>query len=453
MLATPALAPAVRSLPRRRARASPPPAPAPRPARSPARLRAVPADDERAPAAAPDDAPSAVASAMASPLPPSSSSSPPGTPRATWRVTTSGALSGLERHEDVLPPPGPGEIRVDVRAIGLNFADVFSVLGLYQAAPPCPFVPGLELSGVVAEIGPPARDLPPGAVVPEYAVGDDVMCVTRFGAYATRVNAPAHQTRPLPPGWSHAEGAGFLVQGLTAFYALSALGGVRRGHKVVVHSAAGGCGSFGLGICAALGADAIATLGNAGKAAVVRERHPELDPEQIIVRDRRRFQAQVEAAAVHIAKRRGEVDAPGAEPDRVDVVMDAVMGDFFKGGWNALARGGRYVVFGAADLTPAGDLRWYNVWGWIKLGWKYARRDFVDPTSLPGENKSVMGFNLIWMFDKVAELGELLGDLGGLGLPAPAVGARFTFDELPDALRKFQTGQTTGKVVVVVEEE
>ena len=118
-----------------------------------------------------------------------------------------------------------------------------------------------------------------------------------------------------------------------------------------------------------------------------------------------------------------------------------------------MARGGRYVVFGAADLTPAGDLRWYNVWGWIKLGWKYARRDFVDPTSLPGENKSVMGFNLIWMFDKVAELGEMLGDLGGLGLPAPAVGARFTFDELPDALRKFQTGQTTGKVVVVVEEE
>ena len=77
----------------------------------------------------------------------------------------------------------------------------------------------------------------------------------------------------------------------------------------------------------------------------------------------------------------------------------------------------------------------------------------MDPTSLPGENKSVMGFNLIWMFDKVAELGEMLRDLGGLGLPAPAVGARFTFDELPDALRKFQTGQTTGKVVVVVEEE
>ena len=110
------------------------------------------------------------------------------------------------------------------------------------------------------------------------------------------------------------------------------------------------------------------------------------------------------------------------------------------------------MVYGAADLTPAGDLAWYNVWGWVKLGWKYARRAFVDPTNLPGENKSIMGFNLIWMFDKVVELGTLLGELAALGLPAPSVGATFAFDELPTAVRTFQGGGTTGKVVVVVPE-
>ena len=98
--------------------------------------------------------------------------------------------------------------------------------------------------------GPAAReDLPEGTVVPPLKLGDSVMCVTRFGAYATSVNVPVHQARPLPAGWSFAEGAGFLVQGLTAFYALKALGGVRAGHTVLVHSAAGGCGLFGLGIC------------------------------------------------------------------------------------------------------------------------------------------------------------------------------------------------------------
>ena len=154
MLATPALAPAVRSLPRRRARASPPPAPAPRPARVPPHVRAVPADDERAPAAAPDDAPSAVVSAMASPPPPSLLLLAPRHPPRDVARDDFGRAERPRAPRGRPPPPGPGEIRVDVRAIGLNFADVFSVLGLYQAAPPCPFVPGLELSGIVAEIGP-----------------------------------------------------------------------------------------------------------------------------------------------------------------------------------------------------------------------------------------------------------------------------------------------------------
>lgn len=77
---------------------------------------------------------------------------------------------------------------------------------------------------MVEALGPPANDLPEGAFVPQLRVGDKVMVVTRFGAYASAVNAPVHQTRPLPPGWSFEEGASFLVQGLTAFYALSALG-------------------------------------------------------------------------------------------------------------------------------------------------------------------------------------------------------------------------------------
>ena len=76
------------------------------------------------------------------------------TTRTIWRVNKTGALSRLERVDgDELAPPGPGEIRVKVKAIGLNFADVFSVLGLYGATPDCPFVPGLECCGVVEAIG------------------------------------------------------------------------------------------------------------------------------------------------------------------------------------------------------------------------------------------------------------------------------------------------------------
>ena len=367
-----------------------------------------------------------------------------------WRVNKTGALSGLERVTDEIEAPGPGEARVKVRAIGLNFADVFSVLGLYQATPPTPFVPGLECCGVVEAVGPAATHLPEGTVVPRLKVGDSVMVVTRFGAYASMVNAPMHQMRPLPDGWSFEEGAGFLVQGLTAFYALSALGGIRKGHKVLVHSAAGGCGLFGLGICQAIGAHAIATVGSPSKAETIRSRFPEYMPaERIIVRDRKRFGDQV-AAAVDAIVVGSDNHVGGSDNGGCDIVMDAVMGDYFKGGWENLGRGGRYVVYGAADLTPSGDL---GILGWIKLAWKYVRRPFVDPTNLPGENKSVMGFNLIWMFDKIVELGELLRDLTALNLPAPKVGQTFHFDNLPTAIRTFQGGNTTGKCVVVVPPE
>ena len=143
------------------------------------------------------------------------------------------------------------------------------MLGLYQATPPTPFVPGLECCGVVTALGPPRADLPEGTVVPDLKVGDSVMCVTRFGAYATKVNAQTHQTRKLPAGWTHEQGAAFLVQGLTAYYALRALGNVRKGHTVLVHSAAGGCGLFGLGICEAVGARAVATVGSASKKEII----------------------------------------------------------------------------------------------------------------------------------------------------------------------------------------
>ena len=374
------------------------------------------------------------------------------TPRVSWRVNKTGALSGLERVEDEIEPPGPGEVRVRVRAIGLNFADVFSVLGLYQATPPVPFVPGLELCGVVEAVGPPATNLPEGTVVPTYAPGDRIMVVTRFGAYATVVNAPGTRPGPLPDGWTFEQGAGFLVQGLTAYYAVSALGGVRRGHKVLVHSAAGGCGQFGLGICKAVGADAIATVGSASKVAAVLERHPELDPEQIIVRDRARFHDQVREACEHISRRRGELNTPGAQA-ACDVVMDGGDGGISSRAGGIISRRGAVRGVRSRGSHPGGGPRVVQRVGMGETRMEVrATRAFVDPTNLPGENKSIMGFNLIWMFDKVVELGTLLGELIALGLPAPSVGATFAFDELPTAVRTFQGGGTTGKVVIVVPE-
>ena len=86
--------------------------------------------------------------------------------RRAWRIDRAGSLDRLHRVSEPIAPPGPGEARVAVQAIGLNFADVFACLGLYSATPKGPFVPGLEFAGVIEAMGPPARQ--PGASPPEH---------------------------------------------------------------------------------------------------------------------------------------------------------------------------------------------------------------------------------------------------------------------------------------------
>ncbi|DBA72912.1 TPA: hypothetical protein ACH3X2_009870 [Trebouxia sp. C0005] len=88
--------------------------------------------------------------------------------------------------------------------------------------------------------------------------------------------------------------------------------------------------------------------------------------------------------------------------------------------------------------------------GWLRLAWQFLRRPRLDPISMIGDNKSIMAFNLIWMFDKALELANLAAELQELHLPPPHVGETFSFDDAPSALRRLQSGKTVGKVVLEV---
>jgi alcohol dehydrogenase len=347
--------------------------------------------------------------------------------RQAWLMPRAGSLGRLVRVEQPLPPPGPGEARLRVEAVGLNFADVFACLGLYSATPDGPFVPGLECAGVVEALGPPGPAGPPAV-----AVGDRVMAVTRFGGYATALNLDARLLHPAPAGWSAAEAAAFPVQALTAWYALCVLSAPAPGRVVLVHSAAGGVGLHALEIVRALGARAIATVGSEAKRAfLARERG--LPAEAVIVRDRRRFGAQLDAA----------LGAAGARG--FDVVLDAVMGPFFRPAFERLAPEGRHVVFGAADFNTGGARP--NPLG---LAWRWLRRPRVDPLAMISDNRAVLGFNLIWLWSELDRLPGAYATLARLDARRPHVGARLPFARAPEALRLLQSGATEGKVVLEV---
>ena len=236
-----------------------------------------------------------------------------------------------------------------------------SCQGLYSATPPGKFVPGLEFSGTILEMGRAVAEVDGW----KPAVGDKVMGVTRFGGYATHVLCEATYVRALPPGWGFQEGASFLCTALTAWYGLVKLGALSENQTVLVHSAAGGVGLASLEIVAAHGAQAIATIGSPAKAQMLRDRM-DLEPHAILVRpsSSQEFRQQL------------DVCLEAMEPPRVgiDIVMDSIQGPYFQPAYDKLARGGRMVVFGAASMTPAGDRP-----NWLKLAWHWLRRPMVRP--------------------------------------------------------------------------
>ncbi|MEO0733034.1 MAG: alcohol dehydrogenase catalytic domain-containing protein, partial [Bacteroidota bacterium] len=192
-----------------------------------------------------------------------------------------GSLANLKLVEAPLPPPAPGEVTVAVGAIGLNFADVFAIWGLYGATPPGVFTPGLEYAGTITAVG---------ADVDAVTVGQRVMGVTRFGGYTTALNIDHRYVLPLPATWTLAEGAAYLVQALTAYYGLVRLGDLQAGQTVLIHSAAGGVGTFAGRIARQLGAHTIGTVGSAAKIDYLRAE----GYDAWIVRDKKRFRTDLQ---------------------------------------------------------------------------------------------------------------------------------------------------------------
>ena len=151
-------------------------------------------------------------------------------------ITKAGPPEVLQVQERPDPRPGPGQVRVEVGAAGINFADLMARVGLYPDAPDLPAVVGYEVAGTVAELG---------EGVDRFAVGDRVMAGTRFGGYSEQVVANVADMAPLPDSLSFEQGAAVPVNYLTAYLGLRRFGALEPGERVFLHAAAGGRGHRG----------------------------------------------------------------------------------------------------------------------------------------------------------------------------------------------------------------
>jgi NADPH2:quinone reductase len=332
-----------------------------------------------------------------------------------WFVDRYGGPERLILRPRLEAPLPAGHVRVRTAAIGLNFADLFVRAGAYPRTPKTPFVPGMEISGMVESVAPGVEGLAPGT---------PVVAVPLFGGHAETVDVAAARVFPLSPGTDLVEAAAFPVVFLTAWY-LCRRTEVAAGERVVATAAAGGVGSALLQLLAHRGARALALVGSPEKREVCLR----LGAEASDVYDR--------AEAVL------DRDFGG----RADVVADAIGGRIFRRLWRRLAPGGRYALYGfAAAAGPGGVAR-------LAAARAFAAMGFVSPYSLVQSCRTLIGFNLSLLPDRTGELRraaeELLG-LWRLGRIRPTVGARFRFEQLPEAHRALASRRTTGKVVVEV---
>ena len=211
----------------------------------------------------------------------------------------------------------PGEVRVAIRAAGLNFPDVLMAAGEYQLKPELPFTPGMESAGDVVEVN--------GAS--GVAVGDKVIVKMRFGAYCDETVATPSQLVPVPSTFDYAEGATFLAAHGTAYHALIDRGQIRPGEALLVHGAGGGVGLAAVEIGKLLGATVIAAASSEEKLAIAKAR----GADHLVLYEREPFRDVVKRLT----------DGRGA-----DVVFDPVGGEVFENSMRCINWGARILVVG-----------------------------------------------------------------------------------------------------------
>ena len=304
------------------------------------------------------------------------------------------------------PTPGPGEVRIGVRACGLNFADTLIIQGLYQEKPDFPFSPGGEIAGEILEVG---------AGVSHLKIGDRVAALCGHGGFAEEAVAPARNAIAIPDAMPYEAAAGFVIAYGTAHVALTHRAHLQAGEVLLVHGAAGGVGLAAVQIGKLLGATVIATASSQEKLDLVAAN----GADHLINYRSDDFRNRVKELT----------DGNGA-----DVILDPVGGAVFEQSLRCINWEGRILVIGFAGGTipkvPANLLLVKNVSA-VGLYWgAYAKND-----------PKVLTNSLATLFGWYAQ-----------GKIKPHVSQTFPLEKAADALNSLMQRKAMGKVLLKIRE-
>jgi NADPH:quinone reductase-like Zn-dependent oxidoreductase len=335
--------------------------------------------------------------------------------RQVW-ITRRGRPEVLEVRSAPDPVAGDGQVRIRVRAAGINFADLLARVGLYPDAPKLPCVVGYEVSGVIDEVGPGVLAL---------AVGDRVFALPKFGGHSDTVVVPAEQVFVMPEKMTFEEGAALPVVYLTAYNMMLYIGVLRPGSSVLVHSAAGGVGLAAVQIAKTRGCR-IFGIASPSKHEFLRQQG---------------VHHTIDSKGDYAAEVRRIVGDKG-----IDLILDPVGGKSWTSGYDLLAPCGRLAAFG---MSAASRGKERNL---LFAASQLLKIKKIDPMKLMGDNKSVSGTNMGHLFAYPEMLRPQFAALVAMyeaGQIAPHVSRTFSFDEAPAAHHFIHDRKAIGKVLLV----
>ena len=325
--------------------------------------------------------------------------------------TAPGGPETLELTELPQPEPKKGEVRIRVRAAGLNFPDTLIIQDLYQMKPPRPFAPGGEVAGDIDAVG---------EGVTNVAVGDRVLAMTGFGGFATDMCIDAGRVMKIPDAMPYDEASCLVLTYGTSHHALKNRAEIKAGESLLILGAAGGVGAAAIELGKAAGAKVIAAVSSEEKAQFCRD----LGADETIVYSRDMDDRATQKEFSNVIKKL-------AGGDGVDVVYDAVGGAYAEPAVRALAWKGRYLVVGFPAGIPKIPLNLTLLKGCQIVGVFWGAHTAREPQA-HAEN--------------MADLFRMYAN----GKIKPRISARFPLEKAADALTLMQDRKVLGKVVLDV---
>lgn len=320
----------------------------------------------------------------------------------TIQVSEYGDSDALEPVDADRPEPESGEVRIEVEAAGINFAEIMQRRGEYPGGPEPPFTPGMEAAGTIDTV---AEDV-------DLQIGDRVVAMLDSGGYAEYVTVDSESLFPISEGMSFEEAAGFPVQFLTAHSCLFGWGGLDGDENVLIHAAAGGVGTAAVQLASREGAETFGTASTAEKLELAED----LGLDHPINYTETDFAEEI---------------AEATDGEGVDLVLDGVGGDTFERSVEALAHFGRIVTYGVASGEPGR----------------------VETPEVFFRNASIIGYHLGRTLqqdpDRVLQAVPDLTDGLSSGDLDVIVGETFPLAEAAEAHRFIENRGSSGKVVLL----